>query len=192
MEPTRLLQNAVSGDASATDQLFQLVYGELHGRARAQRHQWNGNLTLNTTALIHEAYLKILDGHGAQPTNRAHFLALASRAMRQILLDYAKRAGSIKRGGQLQRISTEEAGDFPMIVDSDTADYLLDLETALKKLDKENSNMARVVECRFFGGMTVQETATALEVSVPTVVRRWAMARGWLYSELEEPINDVE
>ncbi|MBO6577227.1 MAG: sigma-70 family RNA polymerase sigma factor [Rhodothermales bacterium] len=182
-QPEELLQRAIEGDEPAAHQLFELVYGELHNRARAQRRRWHGNLTMNTTALVHEAYLK-LAGSDNEIRDRAHFLALASRAMRQVLMDYARKAGSAKRGGDRHRTDIEDVA----LVDQPTADRLLDLERALSRLDGENAELARVVECRFFGGMTVEETAEALGISAPTVKRRWALARGWLFSEIHEEL----
>jgi RNA polymerase sigma factor (TIGR02999 family) len=185
LEPTTLLRLAVDGDSPAAHQLFELVYGELYGRARAQRRRWDGNLTVNTTALVHEAYIKLVDSGSPDIKDRAHFLAMASRAMRQVLLDYARRASAEKRGGDLNRATFADGELAPAMMDGPTADRLMDLENALAKLESDNPSMARVVECRFFGGMTVEETSVVLGVSTPTVKRRWAMARGWLFSEIE-------
>lgn len=182
----------MDGDAPATNQLFELVYGDLYLRAKSQRRRWNGNLTVNTTALVHEAYLKLVDGQGPNTTDRAHFLALASRAMRQVLIDYARRASSEKRGGGLHRTTVGEGMALPVPMDGLPVESIMDLESALAKLEGENPALARVVECRFFGGMTVDETAVVLKVSAPTVKRRWAMARGWLYSALEEPADGAK
>lgn len=156
----------------------------MHSRARAQRRRWDGNLTVNSTALVHEAYIKLVDSGTANIKDRAHFLALASRAMRQVLVDYARRASAEKRGGDLNRTTLADGDRLSAGLDGVTAERLMDLENALTKLEAENSSMARVVECRFFGGMTVEETAQVLEVSTPTVKRRWAMARGWLFAEI--------
>lgn len=183
-DPTLLVRQAVEGDDEAVAALFDLLYGDLRGRARGLRARWHGNLTMNTTALVNEAYLKLAGGAKLAINDRAHFLAIASRAMRQVLLDYARKASSQKRGGEgvVATLSDELQGPVP--AGASLATELLDLEAALSVLERENPNAARVVECRFFGGMTVQETSVALGISEPTVKRRWAVARSRLYRSL--------
>lgn len=164
--------------------LFEQVYTDLHRRAQSLRRRWDGNLTIDTSALVNEAYLKLAASDGATQADRAHFLATASRAMRQVLIDYSRKVSAEKRGGDLQRTTLEESGSLASALDAPTAGHLIDLEAALARLERENPKMARVVECRFYGGMTVEETAQALAISTPTVKRRWAFARSWLFAQM--------
>jgi len=188
-EVTRLLEEvgrdgqAVAGDGPM-DRLFLLVYDELHRQAHRQRAGWVAARTLNTTALVHEAYEKLLGASDVGFKSRAHFLAVAARAMRQILLDYAKGQRAQKRGGDRDRVSL---GDHQMAEIAPEPDFerLIALDDALSRLKSFNVDGARVVECRFYAGMTVEETAAALGVSEPTVKRRWRSARAWLHQELE-------
>ena len=184
---TQLLEAACDGDRAALDQLFPLVYEELRTRARRQRHHWQGDYTLNTTALVHEAYIKLVDQGGAQWTNRAHFFSIAARAMRHILLDYVRHRKAQKRGGGQQKLSLEEiqeAGKKPLVLTEERAEALLALEEALCRLEQISEREGRIVECRFFGGMTIEETAEALGISPATVSRKWTIARAWLYQEM--------
>jgi RNA polymerase sigma factor (TIGR02999 family) len=185
---TRLLQEVRDGDRAALDQLFPLVYDELRGLAHGQRRRWYGDETLGTTALVHEAYLKLvgqqrLDAHG-----RAHFLAIAARAMRHILSNYSEARRRLKRGGDLQRISLDALEGSAGRMDSgdEHADALAALEGALRKLDQTNERLSRIVECRFLAGMSISETALALDSSPATVKRDWVLARAWLYRELQQ------
>ncbi len=187
-EVTRLLDE-VSGQVdgvsnAAMDRLFMLVYDELRRQAHRQRGGWMAARTLNTTALVHEAYEKLLGAADVGFSSRAHFMAVAARAMRQILLDYAKAQRAQKRGGDRDRVSL---GDFQMaeVAPDPGYDRLIALDDALERLRVFNPDGARVVECRFYAGMTVEETAAALGVSEPTGKRRWRTARAWLYRELE-------
>jgi RNA polymerase sigma factor (TIGR02999 family) len=184
---SRLLADLRAGDRRAFDELFPLVYHELHGLAGRQRRQWDGDDSLNTTALVHEAYLR-LAGTTVQPwESRPHFLAVAARAMRQILIDYAKRRRADKRGGSQQRVAFHEI-ELALRDCSDAgeagSDALLALEEALLRLEAHDSRQSAIVECRFFGGMSIQDTAVALDISPATVKRGWAMAQAWLYREL--------
>ena len=177
---TELLDAHRSGDIDALARLLPLVYSELRDQARAQHRRWNGVETLNTTALVHEAYLK-LAGHQLDIIERAHFLAIAGRAMRQVIIDYVKRQGAVKRGGDAVRVDID---DRLVVASSGGGVSALDLSDVLERLEAASPDAARVVECRFFAGMTVEETATALDVSVPTVVRRWRIARAYLHQHL--------
>ncbi len=175
------LRNRAPG---AMDRLMPLVYEEL--RRVAHRHlgaEPKGH-TLNTTALVHEAYLKLVDQSRTQWRDRAHFFAIASRAMRRILIDYARRHRALRRGGEggrpPQPVSLEDV-ELPV---TQRADALVALDESLDRLAQLDERMARVVECRFFAGLTEAETAEALGVSQRTVAREWAVARGWLYNEL--------
>lgn len=184
---TRLLGEVRGGDRHALGELFALVYDELQLLARRQRRRWNGDYTLNTTALVHEAYLKLVDQSRIGVESRAHFFALASRAMRHILCNHARAKRARKRGGDLERVPLDDqqvpAGRA--VPPDETSVLLAALDDALRRLEELEPRRARVVECRFFGGMTVEETATALGVSPRTVKRDYAMAQAWLQRELE-------
>lgn len=182
----RLLQQVRSGDSEAVDRLFGLVYEELRRVAGQQRRRWIGDPSLNTTALVHEAYLRLSRQGEAGWNDQPHFLAVAARAMRQILLDAAKRKRAAKRGGgmrpvPLHHIEAALKGSDPFDAG---AEALIALDRALRRLEQHDPRQSRIVECRFFGGMAIHETATALGVSPATVKRGWAMAQAWLYREI--------
>lgn len=182
-----LLQQMAAGDHSAFDQLLPLVYEELRGIARRQRRRWQGNDTLDSTALIHEAWLRLADQTAPGFQNRAHFLSVAASAMRQIMIDYARRRSAAKRGGQRLHLPlhTVEAALQQVDPGSDMADELLvALGDSLRRLGELNRRQMQIVECRFFGGMTVEDTAAALGTSPATVKRGWRMAQAWLYRDL--------
>jgi RNA polymerase sigma factor (TIGR02999 family) len=162
------------------DQLMPLVYGEL--RLMALRHLVGEreNHTLNPTALVHEAYLKLVDQTWTSAQGRAYFFAAASRAMRQILVDHARRQVRTKRGGKQQAIPLEE---HHLVMDEFDAE-LLAVDDALRKLADFEPRAVRVVECRFFAGLSVEETAESLQISVRTVKRDWLLAKAWLYRSL--------
>ncbi len=186
---TRILEAARAGDAPAMEKLFPLVYEELHQRAHWQRQKWHGDLTLNTTALVHEAYLKLVDQSKAEWRDRAHFLSVAAKAIRHILIDYARQRRAEKRGGDTPKYSLEELqlAGMEIAMTDEKADTLVALEEALKLLEEENEREAKVVECRIFGGMTVEETAAAIGVSERTVKSDWSMAKAWLRREMTRP-----
>jgi len=175
----------------AADRLFQTVYSELRGLAQAQRRRWQGDHTLNTTALVHEAYLRLGDGREPGWVDRSHFLSQAARAMRHILIDHARRRQAAKRGGGRKRLSLDqiEAGLSGGDAAQATDEALLALDDALERLTRLNERQGRIVECRFFGGLTIPETAEALEVSPATVKRGWAAAQAWLYRDLAESLG---
>lgn len=177
---TTLLEAARSGDLPATARLFSAVYDELRVLARSHRRRWNGNETINTTALIHEAFLKLSGNQDQSFANRIHFYATASKAMRQILVNYAEQQCAAKRGGDLVHVPLEEVE----LLTQTTAEELLDLEQLLRQLEAEDPRRCRLVECRIFAGMTVDETADALGISPATVKRDWQIASAWLYREL--------
>lgn len=179
---TRLLQQLRRGDRAALDRLLPLVYDELRRIAHRQRSYPREDRTLDTTALVHEAYLKLIEPAGLDSTDRAHFFAIAARAMRQVLIDRARKRGTLKRGGKWRRVPLDGAA----IAVDEQADMLLALDDALGRLAALDERLSRIVECRFFGGMTEQETAQALAVSERTVRRGWLKARLWLYGELVE------
>ena len=177
---TALLLKAGEGDSAVLEQVFPLVYEELRRLAHRQlRHEPDGH-TLCTTGLVHEAYLKLVDQTRSEWTSRAHFLAVASIAMRRIVVDYARRHRSAKRGGMLQQVPLESLD----LVAEERAELLVALDDALARLAELDPRQARVVECRFFGGMTEEETADALGIGLRTAKRDWAKARSWLYQEI--------
>lgn len=189
---TRLLHELQGGNQAVLGELFSLVYEELRARAHRQRAHWHGDYTLNTTALVHEAYLKLVDQTQAAWESRAHFLGVAAKAMRHILVDYAKRRRAEKRGGDVQKLSLEEMKvslEGMVALTEERAETLLLLEEALERLARVNEREARVVECRFFGSMTFEETAQALGVSVRTVKRDWAMAQAWMHRAIQEELG---
>lgn len=176
---TVLLNEAVEGDRGAFDRLQPLVYDELRRIARRQLRRGRGG-TLHTTALVHELYLKMVDQDQVEWQGRAHFFGIAARAMRQILIDHARRRQAEKRGGDWNRTTlTNKHLGFGVALDE-----LLALDAALDRLDGLDPRLRQVVELRFFGGMTEEEVAEVLEVSPRTIQRDWAKARAWLYKEL--------
>lgn len=176
-EVTRLLVQAQNGDQEALDRLVPLVYDDLHRMAHRQLDREGGGHTLQTTALLHEAYMKLAGSGAAQAANRGHFMAIAARAMRQVLVDYARRRKAAKRGGG---VVCATLGDAAEPFDA-SADDLLALNDALEQLEPRQR---QVVECRFFGGMEEEEIAKMLGVSERTVRRDWVKARAWLYRAL--------
>jgi RNA polymerase sigma-70 factor, ECF subfamily len=180
---TRLLQEWREGREGALDRLIPVVYNEL--RVIASRHmsnEWRVS-TFQTTALVNEAYLKLAGQRRVDWQNRAHFFAVAAQVMRRILVDNARRDQRPKHGAALSRMPLDEAGEVPADQSVDTVDALA-LDTALTKLEALDPDQARIVELRFFGGLTVEETAEVVGVSAATVKREWALAKGWLYREL--------
>jgi RNA polymerase sigma factor (TIGR02999 family) len=166
-------------DGSKVDRLLPMVYDELLVLARGQRAAWNGLEKPGTTSLVHEAYLKLVDQTRVDWRSRAQFFYLASRAMRSILIDNARWHRRAKRDGGL-RVPLEDA----RLVSAERADELLHLDRALDRLTAAEERLGRIVECRVFGGLTVEETAEALAVSPATVKRGWNLARAWLLREL--------
>lgn len=190
---TQLLGELRDGRSEAVDELFSLLYAELRERARRRRRQWEGEETLNTTAILHEAYLKLAAAEDPDWENRAHFLAVASRAMRQVLLDYARERRAARRGGERRRVSFDELRLEPgEPFSGEPAEAVLALEASLSRLEEENPRHGRIVECRFFGGMTIPDTASALEISPATVKRGWAIARAWLYRDMRDRLGSSE
>jgi len=181
-EITGLIIEARRGSHDALDRLFPLVYEELRRMAHRVLLRERASHTLNTTALVHEAYLKLVDQDRANWNDRAHFLAIAATAMRRILVDYARRQKRLKRGGERRGVTLDDA----MLVADERADTLLALDEALPSLGALNERLSRVVECRFFAGLTTEETAAALQVTTRTVERDWQKARAWLYARLQD------
>ena len=176
------------GAPDGMQRIIPLVYAELRRIAHRQLSDEPMGHTLSTTALVHEAYLRLADQSHVDWVNRAQFLGLAARAMRRVLVDHARRHHAARRGGpRQQRLSldtAERAVDADALAVATRADELLALDEALDRLAVVDPRLARVVECRFFGGLTETETAAALGVSLRTVAGDWTMARGWLYRAL--------
>jgi RNA polymerase sigma factor (TIGR02999 family) len=173
------------GAPGAMERLAPLVYEQLKRIARRQLRAEPVGHTLSTTALVHEAYLKLVDQTRAGWQDRGHFFAIASGAMRRILVDYARRYRAARRGGGVDGTPVRPIPlDDSEIPVAERADALVALDEALERLGRLDMRQARVVECRFFGGLTEEETAAALGLSQRTVAREWVTARGWLYQEL--------
>jgi RNA polymerase sigma factor (TIGR02999 family) len=184
---TRLLEELDGGHRSALDQLFPLVYRELKALAHSHRQRWHGDHTLGTTALVHEAYLKLVGQQRLSARNRSHFLALAAKAMRHILSNYAEARRRLKRGGGIEKVPLDAMDIVPAALDlsDDQAEMLEALDIALRKLEETNARLSRVVECRFFAGMSIADTAAALDSSPATIKRDWVLAHAWLYREMQ-------
>lgn len=185
-EVTQLLLAWNEGDKQALDRLVPLVYEELRRLAQSYMRRERAGQTLQTTALIHEAYLRLIDADNVQWQNRAHFFGVAARLMRQILVAAARERGAQKRGGGAQQVSLDEA----MMIDEGLDEDLVALDEALGALAQLDARKARVVEMRFFGGLTEEEVAAALDVSAETVRRDWRLARSWLRRRLSGERND--
>lgn len=177
---TRLLAKLAGNGQDAMDRVFPLVYEELHRVAHNQLRSERTGHTLDTTALVHEAYLRLVGAEGIEWRSRAHFFAVAARAMRRILINYAEARNAQKRGGLWRRIQLKEE----VASAAGPSEELLALDRALKRLAALDERQCRVVECRYFAGMTIEETAAGLDVSPATVKRDWTMARAWLNREL--------
>ena len=183
---SNLLEQWNNGDREALDQVMPLIYEELRKMARRYMRQQNRGHTLQTTALIHEAYLRMVKQPEKHFQNRTHFFGVAAQAMRHILVDYARARHAGKRGGGIRPVSLEEAA----LVSRERAGELVAFDEALKKLEELSQRQSRVVELRYFGGLTVDETATVLKVSPETVMRDWTMAKTWLHRALS-PAGEV-
>lgn len=181
-EVTRLLHQASGGNQQALDRLLPLVYDELRAIAHGQRRSEPAEFTLNTTALVHEAYLKLVDQTRVTWKNRAHFFAIASRSIRRIVIDHARERLAQKRGSGADHISIEQLEAEP--VGAGHPQTLVGLDDALSALARVDPRQGDIVTYRFFGGLTIDETAEVLGVSPATVKREWAMAKAWLHREL--------
>ena len=179
---TRLLLEWGDGNQQALEALVPLIYKELRNLAHNFLYRERPGHTLQTTALVHEAYLKLIDQNDARWQNRAHFFAIAAQAMRRILIDSARKHAAAKRGGPQEELSLDEVADIALEPDSN----LLKLDEALNELAKIDPRQSRIVELRYFGGLTIEETAEVISVSPATVKREWMMARAWLHQEITE------
>jgi RNA polymerase sigma factor (TIGR02999 family) len=189
---TEALAAVAAGAEGAMDRLVPLVYDDLSRIARRQLSLEATGHTLSTGALVHEAYLRIANHARDHTADRAHFFGAAAQAMRRVLVDHARRHRAARRGGVEKRpVSLEalEATDSAALAAGDRADVLLALDEALERLAVLDPRQARVVECRFFGGLTAEETADALGVTTRTVERDWVKARGWLYQALRDDVG---
>lgn len=179
---TRVLARLREGETEAQSELYRLAYAELHRRAHHQRRSGPASETFSTTVLVHEAFLKLAGSSSCDWEDRGHFFRVAGRAMRQILIDQARRRMAEKRGGGAPVLDID---GLDLGADTD-AERLLALDEALSRLEEENERLAQVVELRFFGGLSVEETAAVMDVSERTVKRDWRVARAFLHGELAE------
>ncbi len=180
-EVTRLLRDWSDGRREALDQLLPMLYEELRRLAHSYLSRERSDHTLQTTALVHEAYLKLIDQKSVNWQNRAQFFALSAQAMRRILIDSARRRTSIKRGSGSTKMSLDEAATISGEMANES---LLALDKALQELEKVDPEQSKIVELRYFGGLTIEETAEVLKSSPATVKREWTMARAWLYDAM--------
>ena len=169
-------------DGASFRRAFAVLYDELRGVAHQHRRRWEGDETLSTTVLVHEAYLKMANGSPSSIEGRGHFLGIASRAMRHVLCNHARGRRRLKRGGAMRRTLTP-LDEIPGVGPEDL-ETIIALDAALDRLRELDERLARVVECRFFAGLSVPDTADVLDTSPATVKRDWAMARAWLHEEL--------
>jgi RNA polymerase sigma factor (TIGR02999 family) len=186
---TACLERLRAGDAGAIDQLLPLVYDELRALARSQLRREDAGATLGATALVHEAYFRLAGREQLAPKDRQHFFAIASQAMRRVLIDQARARKRLKRGLGVVPVPLEE---IEGLLTLQAADELTSLDEALDRLALSNQRAARVVEMRFFGGLTLEETAAALDVSLKTVQRDWLLSRAWLRREVSEGAEGMD
>ncbi|MEM7585293.1 MAG: sigma-70 family RNA polymerase sigma factor [Acidobacteriota bacterium] len=181
-DTTRLLIAWSQGDQQALDRLMPRVYDELRQIALGYLRREREDHTLQTSALIHEAFLRLIDQQQVSWRNRAHFLGIAARMMRRVLVDHARHQGYVKRGGDQVRVALSDA-NAPI---AQRPPYLVALDEALQELEQADPQQAHIVELRYFGGLTLEEIATVLDVSVSSVTRKWRLAKAWLYRTLEQ------
>jgi RNA polymerase sigma factor (TIGR02999 family) len=183
---THILQAIQQGDRAASDQLLPLVYNELRQLAQARMANEPSGQTLQPTALVHEAYVRLVDAKNPQAwNNKGHFFAAAANAMRRILVENARRKNSLRRGGGRKRTDLEKIN----LSDPNDSAFLTALDESLDQLTKENPVVSQVVSLRFFAGLSIEQTSEALDVSVRTVNRHWSFAKAWLYSHLSDKTN---
>ena len=180
---TALLMEWRAGDAEAIEKLMPLVHGELRRIAKRHMAGERRDHLLQATALVNEVYLRLIDVRRVQWQDRAHFFAMAARLMRRVLVDFARAQHNQKRGGALQRVTFDQ----DLLVGSDTPEDVLAIDTALQALAVEYARKSQVVELRFFGGLSVEESAEVLQISPETVMRDWKFAKSWLMRELSRP-----
>jgi RNA polymerase sigma factor (TIGR02999 family) len=180
-EITLLLSKLQKGDRQVVDKLMPLVYSELRRLASKYLSREYEKRTIQTTELVHEAYIKLIGNVNISWQNRAHFFGIAANSMRQILVDYARKRLAEKRGGSFTRVSLFEG----ILVFDETDEKIIALDEALAKLSEIDSRLSRIVELRFFTGLTIEETAEVMQISSSTVKREWNIAKAWLYREIE-------
>jgi RNA polymerase sigma factor (TIGR02999 family) len=177
---SQLLDSVRKGDADAAFTLMPLLYNELHRLAMHYMRSERPGHTLQATALVNEAYLKLIDQRAANWESRSHFIAVAAQVMRNVLIDHARGRQRVKRGGLQQKVPLEDV----VLISEEQTDDLIALDTAMKRLEEIDARQSRIVELRYFGGLTVEQTAEVLGISPKTVKRDWAVARAWLHREL--------
>lgn len=185
-EINQLLVEWGNGNQQAQEKLLPLIYNELRHLAHYFLHHERTGHTLQTTALVHEAYLKLIDQKDARWQNRAQFFAISAQAMRRILIDSARKHTADKRGGKGQKVSLEEVA----VISPNPDSSLLALDEALNSLALIDPQQSRIVELRYFGGLTIEETAKVMNLSAATIKREWAMARAWLYEAITSEISE--
>ena len=178
-EITKLLEDYTDGNRAALDKLLPIVYNELRRLAHSYLQRERKDITLQTTALVHEAYLKLIDQHSVNFQNRSQFFALSAQAMRRILLDNARRHTAEKRG-EGQKVALDDVGELSI----ESNESLLLLDMALQELETFDRQQGKIVELRYFGGLTIEETAEVLKISPATVKREWTIARAWLFEKV--------
>jgi RNA polymerase sigma factor (TIGR02999 family) len=178
--PTQLIRSASAGDPRAADDLLPLVYGQLRAIAQERMAMERRDHTLQATALVHEAYVKLVGADEIPWSGRAGFFSAATEAMRRILIDHARRRGSEKRGGRVARIALREVAD---LASADDPGEIVAFDEAFLRLEEQHPEVAKVVRLRFYAGLTVEETAKVLAISPRTVNREWTFARAWLHEE---------
>ena len=184
---TQLLKAMHAGDAQAAESLLPLVYAELHRLAKGYMRRERPDHTLQATALINEAYLRLV-GEDIDWNSRAHFIGLAANVMRRVLVDYARAHNAEQRGGGLQRVEMQDE----LAISAEQLDEVEHLDEALKKLERENPRQARVVELRYFGGLSVEQIGNLLQIAPRSVKRDWALARIWLFRQLRPGAKEPE
>jgi RNA polymerase sigma factor (TIGR02999 family) len=183
---TQLLIDWGNGDKAALDRLIPLVYDELRRLARHYMKRERAGLTLQTTALVNEAYLRLVDQRNVHWQNRTHFFAISAQLMRRILIDHARKRHNARRGGDVRKVSLDQAA----VVSRDNDAELIALDDALKSLEAMDQRKSKIVELRFFAGLNIEDTAEVLGISPATVQREWSVAKAWLYREINEGTGD--
>lgn len=178
---TEMLIELTEGNKDVVNHILPHIYDELRRLASSYLRKERSNHTLQPTALVHEAYMKLIDQNRVKWQNRAHFFGIAAQVMRRILMDHARKHQAEKRGGEFEKLPIEEE---ILIVSQDKSAELIALDEALDELAKIDPDKARIVELRYFGGLSIEETAEVMGVSVPTINRHWKMAKAWLYSQV--------
>ncbi|MDR9414847.1 MAG: ECF-type sigma factor [Gracilimonas sp.] len=181
---TQILQQSDTNKTDTYEQLLPIVYDKLREIAHMRINREDPDHTFSKTDLVHEAYIRLIDIDQVSYNDRSHFYAMASKCMRRILIDHARKKNAKKRGGKEQPVTYADH----LFAAERQASWLIDLEDALQELEQKNERLVHVIECRYFGEMTIEETANALDISAATVKRDWQKAKGWLYQRLKEDL----